>query len=150
MDKRDCTTMDPHLPSSTYEAMKTKSYSFLFISLHNIYSRKLNNEYIFLVSNLSILILLRQKRKKSKSYVYSPDFDSSRYLMIFAGFPQNVFRPRYCIRNRTAIFLQKRHHFRKRLIIPLKWMFFFLADWFAGMQSSIFSLFLDLQSGFGH
>lgn len=41
MDKRDCTTMDPHLPSSTYEAMKTKSYSFLFISLHNIYSRKL-------------------------------------------------------------------------------------------------------------
>ncbi len=155
--------------------------------------------------------LIETKKKKSKSLfirVYSPDFNSPRYFMIFAGFPptttfagtlfvttapdamtalspihtwfpmvtglpnsmhfarsmvilqtsnntaskfaKNARQPRYCIRNRTAAFLQKRHHFRKRLIIPLKWMFFFLADWFAGMQMSIVSLFFDLQLGFGH
>lgn len=61
MDKRECTTMDSHLPSSTEQLHCVCLFSFL--SLHNIYSRKLNNEYIFHVSNLSILILLRQKRK---------------------------------------------------------------------------------------
>lgn len=52
-------------------------------------------------------------------------------------FAKNARQPRYCIRNRTEAFFRKRHHFRKRLIIPLKWMFIFLADWFAGMQRQL-------------
>ncbi|MCY7573597.1 hypothetical protein MH187_16015, partial [Bacillus pumilus] len=41
----------------------TFTFIFLFISLHNIYSRKLKHERISDVSKLSILILLRQKIK---------------------------------------------------------------------------------------
>lgn len=31
MDKRDCTTMDPHLPSSTYDVQRSKHRSIIFV-----------------------------------------------------------------------------------------------------------------------